>query len=622
MLTCNDVIRKRKDLWNKSNNINTDREYINSIADYMLSEDGEVIRKEVLANPEYMIEMFFSIVDKKQKTVPFFLNDVQQELLDIINNDIKLYEKGKIHHLKYLLLKGRQAGMTSFISAYQLANSITRKNFQGYTLADTADNTEAIFADKAKYYLDQLPEQVKPSIRYSNRRELDFSKEDGKGLNSKWRVATSGNTDAGRSKTLNFFHGSEAAFFKELNKVLVGLSEALTANAIVILESTANGYNEFRNLWVDETNNYKKLFFPWYKTKEYVLPFYDKKEENDLVRLIKKTSSDDADTIEWLSNQLYFLKELGLSNEQLNWYYHKWKDKRETIKQEYPCVPEEAFLSTGRNYFNTTQLAKRIVSVTENYDTGLFLYDYGTSVWTGEKTIKEDSIRFCQDSSGSIKIFEHPTLNGLYTIGADTAGKGSDYNVAQVIDEYGRQVAILRLKIDEDLFADQLYCLGKYYNYALIAPENNFSTYVTNTLNNREYPSLYVRENRPDAISKRTQSLYGFNTNRANRPVMLARLKELVRDNVEYINDKTTLEEMFTFVVNENGKPEAAVGEHDDTVMAYAIALYIQDQATRFDTKKEPTKLKGFYTDEELEDLGYNKYEIELYKKGDDLFWY
>lgn len=622
MLSCNDVINKRKELWEINKSINKDREYINSIANYMLSDDGENIRKQVLRKPEFMIEMFFTIVDKKRNTVPFFLNDVQKELLDIINEDIELYNNKKIHHLKYLLLKGRQQGMTSFISAYQLANSITRKNFQGYTLADTSDNTEAIFADKAKFYLDQLPEQIKPSIRYSNRRELDFSKEDGKGLNSKWRVATSGNVDAGRSKTLNFFHGSEAAFFKELNKILVGLSEALTADAIVILESTANGYNEFRSLWVDETNNYKKLFFPWYKTKEYRLEFIDKKERGDLNRLIKKTSCDDAENIDWLSNQLYFLKELGLDDEQLNWYYHKWKDKRETIKQEYPCVPEEAFLSTGRNYFSTTQLAKRLSSLTNNYETGFFLYDYGTSVWTGEKIIKDDSIYFYSDTSGSIKIFEQPTNNGIYTIGADTAGDGSDFNVAQVLDEDGKQVAILRIKTDEDLFADQLYCLGKYYNYALIAAENNFSTYTTNTLKNREYPNLYVRENRPDAISDRIQSLYGFNTGRANRPVMLAKLKEIVRDNVEYIQDEVTLKEMFTFIVNERGKPEASIGEHDDTIMAYAIALYIQGQATSFETKREPTKLKGFYTDEELEDLGYNKYEIEQYKKGDGLHWY
>jgi len=68
------------------------------------------MREEVKSRPEYLIEMFFYIVDKDQETVPFFLNAVQQELVDIINNDIAQYKQGKIHHLKYLLLKGRQQG--------------------------------------------------------------------------------------------------------------------------------------------------------------------------------------------------------------------------------------------------------------------------------------------------------------------------------------------------------------------------------------------------------------------------------------------------------------------------------------------------------------------------------
>lgn len=110
MLSCNDVINKRKELWEINKNISKDREYINSIANYMLSDDGENIRKQVLRKPEFMIEMFFTIVDKKRNTVPFFLNDVQKELLDIINEDIELYNNKKIHHLKYLLLKGRQQG--------------------------------------------------------------------------------------------------------------------------------------------------------------------------------------------------------------------------------------------------------------------------------------------------------------------------------------------------------------------------------------------------------------------------------------------------------------------------------------------------------------------------------
>ena len=197
---------------------------------------------------------------------------------------------------------------TSFVSAYQLARAITHKNFQGYTLADNADNTEAIFSDKAKYYLDTLPTRVTPTIKYSNRKELDFSKENGKGMNSKWRVATAGNIDAGRSKTLSFFHGSEVAFWKDARQMLIGLSEAFTKNAIVILETTANGFNEYRQMWEDD-NNYKKLFFEWWKTPEYQLSFTSDKHRQEFEDFIQETDSDDAQTEEWIQGRLYNLRQ-------------------------------------------------------------------------------------------------------------------------------------------------------------------------------------------------------------------------------------------------------------------------------------------------------------------------
>ena len=271
-MNCKRVIEKRKQLWHSTGSLEQDKELREATRAYMISDKGQLMREEVKNNPEYLIELFFYIVDKEQNTTPFFLNEVQRELIDRINEDIQLYNQGKKLHLKYLLLKGRQQGFTSFVSAYQLARAITQKNFQGYTLADNADNTEAIFSDKAKYYLEQLPDGIKPTLRYSNRKELDFTKENGKGLNSKWRVATAGNIDAGRSKTINFFHGSEVAFWKDSKQILIGLAEAFTKNAIVILETTANGFNEYKQMW-DSDNNYTKLFFEWWKTNEYRLNF-------------------------------------------------------------------------------------------------------------------------------------------------------------------------------------------------------------------------------------------------------------------------------------------------------------------------------------------------------------
>lgn len=614
------LIHKRKELWKEKGDINVDRAYRDAVADFMISEEGEPVRIALMENPELLIELMFVIVDKEQRTVPFFLNAVQQAFIHRINDDRELYNQGKLIGLRYLVLKGRQQGFTSVVNAYQLAVAITRPNFSGYTLADDAENTESIFTDKGQFYFDNLPEKLKPSIKYKNRRELDFTNEKGGGLNSKWRVATAGSVDAGRSKTLSFFHGSEVAFWKDAKKTLTGLSEAFTRNCIVVLESTANGYNEFKNLW-DADNNYINLFYEWYRTPEYVQKFEDYEHEFEFKTAVENAvaESDDADTSTWVFARCRALLNQGLKWEQIYWYYIKWKDKGATIKQEYPCTAQEAFLASGRSYFNTEILNNRLIELegAKEPTRGYFIYEYAVNEYTSEKTINIDSIEWIDDDDlGYVEIFDtniSPTMP--YTIGGDTAGDGSDSNIAQVVDAGEYQVAVLEILSDEDLFAEQLFCLGIHFNSALIGVETNFSTYVNNKLNHMEYPNIYVREIRPDSITKQTTTLFGFNTNRATRPIILAALKLLVKENVEKIRDKKTINEMMTFVIDDKGKPTAMVGEHDDRVLALAIALYIQDQ--QIDEITLPAdKLEGFYLDSELEDMGYNAYEIMQYKQG------
>lgn len=200
MLKCNDLIRKRKELWETNKDGELDREYTWAVAEKLCSTEGEGLRQEIKDHPEYLIEMCFSVVNKELQTVPFFLNEVQQKLCKILNKAIEEYRQGKRHHLKFLVLKGRQQGFTTFITSYQLSKTITNRNFTGMTVADSADNTATIFEDKAKFPYSLLPPLLQPQEKYNTRQELHFSQ-----LNSKWRIATAGNKQIGRSRTINFF---------------------------------------------------------------------------------------------------------------------------------------------------------------------------------------------------------------------------------------------------------------------------------------------------------------------------------------------------------------------------------------------------------------------------------
>lgn len=243
---------------------------------------------------------------------------------------------------------------------------------------------------------------------------------------------------------------------------------------------------------------------------------------------------------------------------------------RETDLYYYEVYCLGMWGTTGRSVFDAKSVQARLLENIRPKRVGHFSYeDDGLSL---------EKIRFCDDSQGFIRIYKEPIKGVPYVIGGDTAGDGSDQFVGQVLDNRtGEQVAVLRYQFDEDLYAKQMYCLGKFYNDALIGIENNCSTYPTMELERLRYPKLYVRDSVDEYTHKHKKS-YGFWTSTKTRPIIIAGLIKAVREDIGIVCDEVTLQEMLTFVRNEEFKPEAEVGAHDDCVMALAIAHYIRPQ--------------------------------------------
>ena len=224
----------------------------------------------------------------------------------------------------------------------------------------------------------------------------------------------------------------------------------------------------------------------------------------------------------------------------------------------------------GKTFFNAEKISDRLTQIREPKQRGSFIYDYDG--------LKITNINFVASEDGFIDIFESPKTNYPYVISGDTAGEGSDYFIGQVLDNTtGKQVAKLRKQFDADEYTRQMYCLGKYYNNALIGIETNFDTYPIKELERLGYKNMFIRE-KEDTYTGKHEKAFGFRTDRITRPLILSMLQAIVNDHIELINDKETLEEMLVFVRNEKGRPEAQEGCHDDLVMALAIAYYIRTQ--------------------------------------------
>lgn len=568
-ITIQDIIDKRKKRWEERHDIEFDKVLVRASVVKILQTPS--LRDEIVARPYLLIPIAFYIVDKKRNTVPFFFNEVQEDFIE------KLETLGT--NKPFFVLKGRQQGFTSVITAIQLSFAIVRKNFSGFTMADRTDNTMAIFNDKARVVYDRLPEELKPSEKFNSRNEMFFDK-----LNSSWRIATA--TDqVGRSRTLNFVHFSEVAFYEcNLSDLQAGIGEAITAGAIQVYETTANGFNQAKDLWDSESCH--NLFYEWWRSPEYRSTEYEYLETQD----------------PWLIERKKVLEAKGCDKEQITWYckkYDSYLDKN-TIKQEYPITPTEAFVSSGDCVFDKEAINNQIARCVslQAPRRGYFTYKKEAIPIPNSEGVMVDvewkikDIEFVESRDGYIFLHEEPrvkvkdgeiTHKAPYSLGGDTAGTGKDYFTGKVICNLDdKTVATLHKQyIDEDLYAEQMYCLGKYYHDALIGIEINYSRQPTRILQKKyNYPNLYMRE-RLDGASDRSVMDYGFETTSRTKPIIIGELVELMRNNPYIEEDIPTLKEMTTFVKKENGKLEAIDGCHDDLVMAKAIAHFISKKQTR-----------------------------------------
>ena len=167
----------------------------------------------------------------------------------------------------------------------------------------------------------------------------------------------------------------------------------------------------------------------------------------------------------------------------------------------------------------------------------------------------------------------------------------------------GVQVARYWSQVNEGEYVRQVYCLGKYYNWALVGIEVNFSTYPQQELERLEYPNFYVRETF-DTYLDSYKKAFGFQTSSKTRRPAIDNMKEYCINFIDHINDIDLLREMRSFVYNDMGRPEAAEGKHDDLVMGHAITLQLHvsgQQSTNLLEEKQTEIYSQIYEEESYE---------------------
>lgn len=257
----------------------------------------------------------------------------------------------------------------------------------------------------------------------------------------------------------------------------------------------------------------------------------------------------------------------------------------------------------GQSVFNANKVSARLAELASlEYKKAEFSYEKDDMGRFDPK-----STRIFYHADGETKIFKEPEEGVPYVIAFDTAGEGSDYYAAHVVDNItGEQVAVYHSVRDPSDCIIQIFGLGHYYNYALLCPEVNFDSYPLKKLLEWGYHKIYTRESAVD----RTDSIYeqklGFRTTSANRQQMLSELVEWVNENTHLINDADTLNEMLTFTRQSRKQKgifwAAENGAKDDLVMAAAIVLQAREQQIAYKVKAK-VKKGGVYLMEDIEKM-------------------
>lgn len=516
--------------------------------------------------PRTYIENFLKIRTKEGRVQSFILNPAQIKLDDALQAQDKA---GK--PMRAIVLKARQLGFSTYTEGLIFQRTATQEQHTALILAHLDTSTNALFNMERLFY-DRLPPPLRPMLKKSNDAELLFEnptrsqkeKDRNPGLQSSITCNTAGaGSGIGRGTMLRSLHCSEFAFWRgKKGETLTGLLQAVPGEAgtLIIIESTANGFDEFQKLWAASErgeNDFVPIFCGWQENSEYRKPV-------------------SPGTV-WTDKELEMKARLGLDDEQLAW--RRWciknncRGDERMFRQEYPSTPDEAFLTTGTGVFDNEVVMARKQAAPKPSFIGQFAYDYDG--------INITNIHWEENSEGCIRIYgEMPDWRTPYVLAGDTAGEGSDFFTGQMLDNTtGAQAAVLKMQKDEIEYTRQMYCLGMTFNKALMGIECNYTTYPQRELERLGYPNFYVRE-RYDTNANATVKAYGFRTDLKTRPVIISGLKDAFKEHPESFADEGTLGEMLTFIKNDSGRPEASEGEHDDLVMALAIAHAIRPQAS------------------------------------------
>ena len=510
--------------------------------------------EEIKANPKLLadkmwrLENLYVINTKSDGKRIFKLSRAQRHFLENMRH-------------RNIILKSRQLGFSTLITLWILDEILFSTNKEAIAIAHIKEGMTDIFDKKAKFAIMNLPDEIKRIFNFKTSSKTKLQVEFGDGSVSSFGVSLSG-----RSGTYHYVHISEYAklskqFPQRAEEVITGTLPAVPFDGRVFMESTAEGSTgSFYDMYYDALKNKNKGIEALFNV-EFYPHFYnwtwDDMELDRFTEIIPVEMMEPNNDINWKSYQ----QTHNLTDKEMTYYYTRWlsvKRDLDRLNQEYPTTIEEAFVASGKPYFDVRKIVncKARVQTPEYYD----IINYEVS----------------KVNMGPLFIYQQPEKNKRYVVGVDTAEglSDGDYSTCTVVDVDSKEiVAIYQEQIPPIEFKDVVLAVGRYYNKALLAIESNKDgIWVNDEVERSGYENIYYRQ-RIDDVTRQVSKTFGWRTDKNTRDAMLTEMRAVFTEKDFLV--EPLLDEMQSFVRNSRGKPEAMSRKHDDLIISTAIAYMV-----------------------------------------------
>ena len=482
----------------------------------------------------------------------------------------------------FIILKGRQLGITTISLALDLYWQFIHPGWQGTLVSDTEENRD-MFRSTLAMYMDGLPKEYKIPLIAHNRNQLVLKNR------SRIFYQIAGNKSRlGQGKAITYLHGTETASWgneEGLASLIASLAET-NPNRLYIFESTAQGFNMFHEMYTTakRARTQRAIFCGWWRNQ-----FYSVGADTDIYKVYWDGKLN-VEEKEW-TRDIKKLYGVEINSRQMAWW--RWK-LHEGIKddslmyQEFPPTEDYAFVMTGTSFFSNSRCTDAM-KISKKIECDYYRYSMGSD-------FKDTDCIKSTERMATLKVWEEPVDTAYYVIGADPAYGSSDWAdrfCIQVFRAYAdglEQVAeFATSELNTYQFAWVIaHLAGAYKNSTLNLEVNGPGQAVINELRNLKRQASMLKGNvgrdlldvlshmqnyiwrRNDAMGTLSASI-GWVTTTQTKERMLTYMKDYFERGMMAIYSGDTLEEMKT-MIRDGGSIEASGRNKDDRVVATALA--------------------------------------------------